>query len=210
MVIAYQYVTSYGRQGTPSRWRDQGCAGCDWRLLQSGCGAVCSAPKAHVWSIYAAQWSTRSAEARPHLPPRGGRPKELIVRRLSIASPDSGAESPVYGEEPSAAADRAPVAKPPWAGGERPADGARRASLRVQWRASSVGPACLTPRAARGRASHRADTRHHGDRGLTIPGQVGTGAPSLATTCDMSVVDQQGARWYVRDIRASTQPMGTP
>jgi hypothetical protein len=39
------------------------------------------------------------------------------VRRLSIASPDSGAESPVYGEEPSAAADRDPAAKPPWAGG---------------------------------------------------------------------------------------------
>jgi hypothetical protein len=43
----------------------------------------------------------------------------------------------------------------------------------------------------------------------TIPGQVGTGAPRLATTYDMSVVDQQGARWYVKDIRASTQPMGT-
>jgi conjugative transposon protein TcpC len=43
----------------------------------------------------------------------------------------------------------------------------------------------------------------------TIPGQVGTGAPRLATSYDMSVVDQQGARWYVKDIRASTQPMGT-
>jgi hypothetical protein len=43
----------------------------------------------------------------------------------------------------------------------------------------------------------------------TIPGQVGTGAPRLATSYDISVVDQQGARWYVKDIRASTQPMGT-
>jgi hypothetical protein len=43
----------------------------------------------------------------------------------------------------------------------------------------------------------------------TLPGQVGTGAPRLATTYDMSVVDQQGTRWYVEGIRASTQPMGT-
>ena len=43
----------------------------------------------------------------------------------------------------------------------------------------------------------------------TIPGQV-SGAPSqLTTTYDMSVVDQQSGRWYVKDIRASTQPMGT-
>ena len=39
------------------------------------------------------------------------------MRRLSIASPDSGAESPAYGEEPSAAADRDPAAMPPRAGG---------------------------------------------------------------------------------------------
>jgi hypothetical protein len=39
------------------------------------------------------------------------------VRRLSVASLDSGAESPVYGEEPSASADRDPGGKPPWANG---------------------------------------------------------------------------------------------
>ena len=43
----------------------------------------------------------------------------------------------------------------------------------------------------------------------TLPGQVSGGAPQLATTYDMSVVDQQSGRWYVKDIRASTQPMGT-
>jgi hypothetical protein len=43
-----------------------------------------------------------------------------------------------------------------------------------------------------------------------FPGQVGLGSARLATTYDMSVVDRQGARWYVEDIRASTQPMGTP
>jgi len=42
-----------------------------------------------------------------------------------------------------------------------------------------------------------------------LPGQVGMGAPRLAATYDMSVVDQQTGRWYVKDIRASTQPMGT-
>lgn len=37
-----------------------------------------------------------------------------------------------------------------------------------------------------------------------LPGQQG----GFATTYDMSVVDQQGGRWYVEGIRASTQPMG--
>jgi hypothetical protein len=31
----------------------------------------------------------------------------------------------------------------------------------------------------------------------------------FAATYDMTVVDQQGGRWYVKEIRASTQPMGT-
>ena len=43
----------------------------------------------------------------------------------------------------------------------------------------------------------------------TIPGQVGPGTARLATTYDMSVVDRLSGRWYVEDIRASTQPMGT-
>jgi hypothetical protein len=69
-----------------------------------------------------------------------------MVRRLSVASLDSGAESPVYGGELS------------------------------NW---------------------------------LLPGQAGILAPRLAANCDMSVVDQQSGRWYVKDIRASTQPMGT-
>ena len=44
----------------------------------------------------------------------------------------------------------------------------------------------------------------------TIPDQVGSGSPTLVTSYDMSVIDQQSGRWYVRDIRASTQSMGTP
>jgi hypothetical protein len=42
-----------------------------------------------------------------------------------------------------------------------------------------------------------------------LPGQVRTGVPQLTETYDMSVVDQQRGRWYVKEIRASTQPMGT-
>src|SRR6201999_3693671 len=42
----------------------------------------------------------------------------VMVRRLSVASLDSGAESPVYGEEPSASADRGSVVNPPRANGD--------------------------------------------------------------------------------------------
>src|SRR5215470_15348284 len=44
----------------------------------------------------------------------------VMVRRLSVASLDSGAESPVYGEEPSAAADHIdPEVKPQRVGDRR-------------------------------------------------------------------------------------------
>jgi hypothetical protein len=43
-----------------------------------------------------------------------------------------------------------------------------------------------------------------------LPGQVRGGMSQLTTSYDMSVVDQQSGKWYVREIRASTQPMGTP
>lgn len=42
-----------------------------------------------------------------------------------------------------------------------------------------------------------------------FPGQVQPGMTELATTYDMSVIDQQHGKWYVKEIRASTQPMGT-
>lgn len=41
-----------------------------------------------------------------------------------------------------------------------------------------------------------------------LPGQPKQSVPQLTTTYDMSVVDQQSGKWYVEDIRASTQPMG--
>ena len=42
-----------------------------------------------------------------------------------------------------------------------------------------------------------------------LPGQDKQGVPQLTTTYDMTVVDQQSGKWYVENIRASTQPMGT-
>lgn len=42
-----------------------------------------------------------------------------------------------------------------------------------------------------------------------LSSQLGQGAAQLSTTYDMSVVDQQSGKWYVKEIRASTQPMGT-
>jgi hypothetical protein len=40
-------------------------------------------------------------------------------------------------------------------------------------------------------------------------GQGAQGVAQLSSTYDMSVVDQQSGKWYVENIRASTQPMGT-
>jgi hypothetical protein len=42
-----------------------------------------------------------------------------------------------------------------------------------------------------------------------FPGQVRTDTTEFATTYDMSVIDQQTGRWEGKEIRASTQPMGT-
>jgi hypothetical protein len=42
-----------------------------------------------------------------------------------------------------------------------------------------------------------------------LSGQVSQAAPQFSASYDMSVIDQPGGRWYVREIRASTQPMGT-
>ena len=44
---------------------------------------------------------------------------------------------------------------------------------------------------------------------VTVNWQLAAQQGGFAATYDMSVVDQQGGKWYVEDIRASTQPMGT-
>jgi hypothetical protein len=111
----------------------------------------------------------------------------VMVRRSSVASLDSGAESPVYGEEPSASAARGDTAaKSPWADG-------------------AVSPGgVISLQVPQGGATR--------DNAVTVdcalPGQVETGAPRLAASHDMSVVDRQSGKWYVKDIRASTQPTG--
>jgi hypothetical protein len=127
-----------------------------------------------------------------------------MVRRLSVANLDSGAESPVYGEEPSASADRGPVVNPPRADGDgrRAVGGGRTVAGRylalgvvVGGRGRAVGaggitsllvPQCLATR----------------DITMTVsfvtPGLVWTGMPRHATSCDMSVVDQQSGRWYAK------------
>ena len=43
---------------------------------------------------------------------------------------------------------------------------------------------------------------------VTVNWQLGAQQGGFSTTYDMSVVDLQGAKWYVEDIRASTQPTG--
>jgi hypothetical protein len=44
---------------------------------------------------------------------------------------------------------------------------------------------------------------------VTVNWQLAGQQGGFATTYTMSVVDQQGGKWYVEDIRASTQPLGT-
>lgn len=44
---------------------------------------------------------------------------------------------------------------------------------------------------------------------VTVNWQLMGQPGGFATTYDMSVTEQQGGKWYVGDIRASTQPMGT-
>jgi len=45
---------------------------------------------------------------------------------------------------------------------------------------------------------------------VTVNWQLpGAGGAQLSATYDMSVIDQQSGKWYVREISASTQPMGS-
>ena len=44
---------------------------------------------------------------------------------------------------------------------------------------------------------------------VTVDWQLTGQNGGFAATYDMTVVDQQGGRWYVEEIRASTQPLGT-
>lgn len=154
------------------------------------------------------------------------RPAEgVMVHRLSVASLDSGAESPVYGAEPASEGRMGPEARvrpearvcpaapvyseagPPWSAAaiifnEVPPGG-------------GVGSNTGTPAPGFKRLTAPLIPQGGATRDITVsvhravPGQVGAGTPQLATSYDMSVVDPQSGRWYVKDIRAATQPMGS-
>jgi hypothetical protein len=173
------------------------------------------------------------------------------VRRLSVASPDSGAESPVYGEDSSAmelgvppyASNGALVisAEPVWppVASVAALTAAQRTGSGVSAKSEPVGQLfgffeasagggqaalsrCLASAAAAsglggavgfGGIASLQVPRGGSTRDITVtlncsPGQGSAGARRLATSSDMSVVDQQSGKWYVEDIRASTQPMG--
>jgi hypothetical protein len=107
------------------------------------------------------------------------------VRRLSVASLDSGAESPVYGEEPSASADRGPVVNSPRADG----DGRRAAGGGQVVAGWYLAPGAVV--GGRGGAAGAdgitspQDPRCGATRDITMtvslatPDQVGTGMPRL-------------------------------
>ncbi len=128
------------------------------------------------------------------------------MSRLSVASRDSGAESPVYDKAPRTAANIADLAAgpPPAGGGSRgPGPTSARPALgrRLAPRGSiGAGGAarCLAVAAASFPPGGAA-------RGTTV-----TAAPRLAATYDMSVVDPQSGRWYVKDVRASNAADGNP
>ena len=102
------------------------------------------------------------------------------MRRLSVASPHGGAESPVCGTVSSA--DTA------WPGHDGTGRYARRESA---CRPSSFPRAFAV------------------GCGATLVRYPALRTARLATTYGMSVVYPQYGRWYAEDIRASTQPRGT-
>jgi hypothetical protein len=160
------------------------------------------------------------------------------VRRLSVASPDSGAESPVYGDEPADRAGRGDSPSRAARCGDlaTPAPSAVRAAsaatvlgapprpaarplVRLAQSAWLPAPSSATaPSVCQPGSDPAAKTELVSQQPIFFPRQRQTGFPvgplmySIATpgNCDMSVVDQQNGRWYVKDIRASMLPMRIP
>lgn len=142
-----------------------------------------------------------------------------MVRRLSIASRDSGTESSVYAEEPAKQPWRAvalgPVpgtdkngppafGAPPCASGGGPIVSGHPAKLPAPAvaRLSSVSVGTPHPVAPSSPARQSPIGLPPGatrditvTASRTLPGQVGRGLPRLATTYDMSVFDPKSARW---------------
>ena len=181
-------------------------------------GIVSASPR-----IWAARWGTGEG---------------VMVRRLSVASPDSGAESPVYGDEPTDRAGRGDspsratragqfMTRPPSAVraasattvlGAPPRPAARRLVGLAQsaWLpapSSAVLPSVYQPGsdpAATTELASQLPSFFHVSGDQASQSARSCIASRLRTTADMSVVDQQNGRWYVKDIRASMLPMRIP
>jgi hypothetical protein len=201
--------------------RTGGWVGCDWRQLQYRNSTVCSALTPYMWIVNAAQWCAGPVVGSARTWPTGRRAEEWMVRRPSVASLDSVAELTAYAAEPADRVGReAQDATSSWH-----SDGGRdnrSPGLGVPHRALAGGlivSAHYSIPVARSVLASQLPTDAPAGGAtrdiavtldLMLSGQVAMGGPRLATTYDSSVVDQQSRRWYVEDIRASTQPNGNP
>ena len=156
----------------------------------------------------------------------------VMVRRLSLASPDSGAESSVYGGEPADGSGRGDRPSGPSRGGHL-ATHLRQTAVRAAIPASWLGappiaagrrlvgsaqsawlpaPSSAAPPSVYQPGSDPAAKAERVSQLLSFCHVSGDQASQSARSCiasrlratgDMSVVDQQNGRWYVKDIRAS-------
>jgi len=126
-----------------------------------------------------------------------------VLRSPSVASTDSGAESFAYAGEPASVGCGA-TANNALPGLGVPYYPSANGLIRSAHSAMLSAPLAAIEAVSGGATRGIAMTAN-----WPLSEQVGTGAPRLARTYDMTVIDQQSGRWYVKDIRASTQPMGT-
>lgn len=151
------------------------------------------------------------------------------MRRLSVASLDSAAESSVYGDEPADGAGRRDWPRawrpsPICAGSAAPELGApplatacrRVGSAQSAWLpapSSATAPSVLQPGsglAAKTELASQLPSFFHVSDDQASQSALLMYSIANPGNCDMSVVDQQNGRWYVKDIRASMQPMRIP
>ena len=166
MVVAYQYVTSYRRQTAPRGSGTTSEPDVTGSCSSTRSGSLFDSKAARVVGLCRTmehgigsgstglEHQVRAAEG-------------VMVRRLSVASHDSGAESPVYGAESAVSADREDRA----IGSRRSGRGATRdITATVDW---------TSPRAGDDRcAATRANLRHVGDRPAN-PKMVCKGHPCI-------------------------------
>jgi hypothetical protein len=150
LVVAYHYVTSYLRLGAPCRWWNRTVSDVtgsnssigSMRFVRLQC-RTCGRFMPHNGA-----WDGISALVPAGRYDGGG----VMVRRLTLASRDSGAESPVYVGEPSAPAGRGASAT-----GDVPPTGATRSG-------AATVDLMSTRHVVTGRAATRRKPRHVGHR----------------------------------------------